>query len=81
MKYYNYFLIIFVTFFLEGCVGHDAQKIAEAYCKCREVEKYEGTMQGTQCFEDWNQKYGKIRFSESQKKTFFDITNACNPKN
>lgn len=73
-------LITLTVMLTTSCIGHDVRKIANEYCECREVEKFQGTLQGTKCIEEWDQKYGKIELNESQQRTLLEILKECNPK-
>ncbi len=70
--------IVMVSVMLVGCFSPDADKIANEFCHCRDIEAQNGPVQGEQCFNDWDRKYGKVRLSDAEMTIFKTITINCN---
>ncbi len=70
--------LLLLLFVLSACSGNNPKAIADEYCNCREIEKNEGALQGNQCYEKWDKKYGEVKLNEEQQKVFLEITQECN---
>lgn len=72
------FILILITVIFSSCSNPNPEKIANEFCNCRNIEAQNGPVQGEQCFNDWDRKYGKLRFSEAEMTIFKTITITCN---
>ena len=74
-------LVICLFIFFCSCSGNDHMVIANQYCKCRQIEKDQGALQGNKCFEEWDKKYGKVNLDEFtvvEQKEYLKVTQECN---
>jgi len=78
MKVLKYISIAMLSVMFVSCSSPDADKIANEFCHCRDIEAQSGPVQGEQCFNDWDRKYGKVRLSEAEMNVFKTITINCN---
>lgn len=69
------FLIISVFFYLilNSCSSPNITSIANELCNCKSLPPLEAE----NCFLDWEEKYGKVSLSESQRATFDNIVLEC----
>ena len=78
MKEIIYSSSVILTIMFMGCSSPGADKIANEFCHCRDIEAQNGPVQGEQCFNDWDRKYGKVRLSDAEMTIFKTITINCN---
>ncbi|MCB9189846.1 MAG: hypothetical protein H6599_11275 [Flavobacteriales bacterium] len=74
-------LIIFmpVILVISSCVSPSVEKLAEEFCECREIQKNQSSLQGEQCIDEWDKKYGKMRLSKENEAKFAQLISDCQP--
>jgi hypothetical protein len=72
MKYYVLpFLVINILFI--SCSSPNITRIANELCQCKTLSPQEAEF----CFKRWEDQYGNISLSESQRLTFDNIVIEC----
>ncbi|WP_258541017.1 hypothetical protein [Parvicella tangerina] len=69
---YSAFIFVFAS-----CVSTNAEQIAEDWCECKKIEIHQSSLQGEQCFQEWDKKYGKLEFNDQQVAKFNEIIKEC----
>lgn len=60
-----------------SCVSPSVDKLASEFCECRNIEKHQSSLQGDQCFQEWDKKYGKIRLNDQEIIKFNELIMEC----
>jgi hypothetical protein len=60
-----------------SCVSPSVEKLADEFCKCRNIQEHQSSLQGEQCFKEWDQKYGDLRLSDQEALKFNELISAC----
>lgn len=79
----KYFIILPFGLTLSSCVSPSVEKLeklANEFCECRTIEKNQSSLQGEQCFQEWDKKYGKMELSEKESIKFNKLIQACQPE-
>jgi hypothetical protein len=69
--------ILFISFFVSilfvSCSSPNITDIANQLCNCKKLSAQEAET----CFLKWEEQYGKVSLSESQRATFDNIVLEC----
>ncbi len=60
-----------------ACTSASAEEIANEWCECKKIEMHQSSLQGEQCFQEWDKKYGKLEFNDQQVAKFNETVKAC----
>lgn len=63
--------------FLTSCVSPSVEKLADEFCECRNIEQHQSSLQGEQCFKEWDQKYGNLRLNDQEAMKFNELISDC----
>lgn len=67
------FFALISSVFMLSCSSPNVTKIAEELCQCKALSPQEAEV----CFKRWEDQYGNISLSESQRLTFDNIVIEC----
>lgn len=62
---------------LQSCVSPSVEKIGQEWCECKNIEIHQSSLQGDQCLQEWDKKYGKVEFNQQQVNKFNEIISEC----
>lgn len=67
------FSLLFILFIITSCSSPNITAIAKELCQCKSLSPQEAE----KCFLKWEDKYGKVSLTESQRITFDEIVVEC----
>lgn len=77
MKTSTCFFLFILSITLSACISPSVDKIANEWCECKSIEQHQSSLQGDQCLQEWDKKYGKIEFNDQQIAKFNQIILDC----
>ena len=70
-------LVLPTVILMVSCVSPSVEKLADEFCECRTIQQQQSSLQGEQCFQEWDKKYGKMRLNDQEELKFKQLISQC----